>query len=75
MRCYFTCSNPLDTLCRVTDTARRMGMKFARLEFAREGDKEFALTFTVDEKNAQKVNTFLQRIGLNIDLNEEAADV
>lgn len=75
MRGSFTCSDPLDTVCRVMDTARRMGMGFTRLEFAQEGDKAFELTFTLDEQNAQKVNTFAQRISLYIDLSEEAVDV
>lgn len=75
MRGSFTCSDPLDTVSRVMDTARRMGMGFTRLEFAQEGDNAFALTFTLDEQNAQKVNTFAQRIGLYIDLTEETFDV
>ncbi|GGO62685.1 hypothetical protein SAMN05444398_12615 [Roseovarius pacificus] len=75
MRGFFNCGDPLDTVCRVMDTARRMGMGFTQLEFAQEGDTAFSLSFTLDENDAQKVNTFTQRIGLYIDLTKEAADV
>jgi hypothetical protein len=75
MRGFFNCSDPLDTVCRVMDTARRLGMGFTRLEFAQEDDTAFSLSFTLDEHDEQKMNTFAQRIGLYIDLIEETFDV
>ncbi len=75
MRGFLKCSEPLDNMCRVADTARRMGMSFSSFRLEKQGNDAFALTFTLDEQNAQMVHTFLLRIGRYIDLTEETFDV
>ncbi|WP_372803124.1 hypothetical protein [Paracoccus seriniphilus] len=75
MRGSFRCSDPLTMMCRVVDVARRMDLGFTRLEFQQQGNQGFALDFTLDDDNAQRVNTFVQRVGLYIDLAEETVDV
>lgn len=71
----FRCSDPLDSVVRLMDTARRMNINFSRLQFERVGNGSFVLTFSVDETDPQKLNTFSQRIGLQQDLTEEIVDV
>ncbi|MDE4142224.1 hypothetical protein [Phaeobacter gallaeciensis] len=75
MQGFLRCSDPLGNMCRVADTARRMGMSFSLFKLEKHEADAFALTFTLDEQNAQKVTTFAQRIGLYIDLTEEIVDV
>jgi hypothetical protein len=71
----FRCSDPLDSVARVMDTARRMNIGFRQLQFERADNASFILTFSLDESDPQKLNTFSQRIGLQQDLTEEIVDV
>lgn len=71
----FRCFDPLDSVVRVMDTARRMNIRFSHLKFEKADNASFVLTFSLDENDSQKLNTFSQRIGLQHDLIEEIVDV
>lgn len=71
----FRCFDPLDSVVRVLDTARRMNIGFSHLQFESEADASFVLVFSLEETDPHKLNTFLQRIGLQQDLTEEIVDV
>lgn len=71
----YTCTKPLDTVSRVIDIARRMGLEVTWLELAKNDGDRFSLGFNLAADEADRIENFLQRIDHFQDLYREVGDV
>lgn len=67
----FNCRAPIDTLGRVLDTARRLGLDFNELQLERIDDERFRLCFALAQREGRGADVFAARIGLISDLAPE----
>ena len=71
----YTCTRPLDTVSRVMDTARRMGLEVTWLGLAKNEGDRFSLGFSLATDEAHRIENFLQRIDHLQDLYREIGNV
>lgn len=75
MKTLFYCSDPLNTVGRVMDTARRMGLGLNELTLARQAEDWYAVDFVLQDLPDHLARNFLSRIHGEYDLEPEPRDV
>ncbi|OWU80865.1 hypothetical protein [Phaeobacter sp. 22II1-1F12B] len=70
----YSCRDPLCTVTRVMDTARRMGLETAEMSLKPQGNGRYALGFALAPAEPALRATFLARLAQYIDLQRECQD-
>ncbi|WP_272005551.1 hypothetical protein [Roseovarius sp. ZX-A-9] len=68
MKARFYCCDPLNTACRVMDTARRMGLGFSAMSFDRREGSLYVFDIVLNDPPQQLARNFMDRIAQYIDL-------
>lgn len=74
METRFYCKDPLNTVTRVLDTARRLGLGLGGLTLAREDAERYAVQFVLYDPPDHLARNFLARIRGDLDLEPEQHD-
>ncbi|TDE35424.1 hypothetical protein [Antarcticimicrobium sediminis] len=74
MDVHFHCYNPLNTVCRAMDIARRMGMGFDQLTMRREENDLFSVSLVLETAEQKLCDAFIARLHLCGDLIREMQD-
>lgn len=64
----YYCRNPLDTISRMIDTARRLDLGFFALRVERVDEDRYLLHFALSETGTMRAKNFTARIALLSDL-------
>ncbi len=72
---HFYCRDPLETVSRMIDTARRLDLGFAALQLERADEERYLVRFALNEAETQRARNFAARISLLFDLEMEAQHV
>ncbi|MCB1395964.1 MAG: hypothetical protein H6898_16550 [Rhodobacter sp.] len=70
MKTCFRCRDPFDTVARVMDTARRLGLAADALWFERTDPEQFSVTLSIPDADPWLAATFVNRIALLPDLDQ-----
>lgn len=68
MEARFYCCDPLNTVSRVMDTARRMGLGFSTMSFDRTEDSLYVFDIVLSDPPEQLARNFIDRIANFVDL-------
>ena len=71
MEARFYCSDPLNTVGRVMDTARRMGLGLDAMRIDRTDDSRYALALVLIDPPENLALNFLSRISAYTDLERQ----
>ena len=65
---HYCCRDPLDTVTRMIDTARRLDLGFSALQLERIDDERHLVRFALNEADTLRARNFAARISLLFDL-------
>ena len=72
---HYCCRDPLDTVTRMIDTARRLDLGFSALQLERIDDERYLVRFALHEADTPRARNFAARISLLFDLEMETQHV
>ena len=72
--CY-CCRDPLDTVSRMIDTARRLDLGFSALELEHVDEERYLVRFALNEADTPRARNFAARIALLFNLEPGAQHV
>ena len=72
--CY-CCRNPLDTISRMIDAARRLDLGFSTLQLEQVDEERYLVRFVLNEADTPRARNFAARIALLFNLEPGAQHV
>ena len=64
----YCCRDPLDTVSRMIDVARRLDLGFSALQLERVDEERYLVRFALNEADTLRARNFAARIALLFDL-------